>query len=107
MRNHFLCYSNSYIDPKKIKQFPKYYQEILSKWSCNLSAPQLKTSSTTASQIIWYNKQLLVDKRSFHDTTLADKGINHVGQLFDTNDAMKLWCVFKNELSLSKNIRSY
>ena len=27
----FLFHSNLYIDPKKIRQFPKYYQEILSK----------------------------------------------------------------------------
>ena len=33
---HFLFHSNLYIDLKKIRQFPKYYQEILSKWSSNL-----------------------------------------------------------------------
>ena len=84
---HFLFHFNLYIDPKKIRQFLKYYQEV-SKWSSNLSVPP-KTSSTIASQIIWYNKHILVDKRSLCNTTLADKGINHVGQLFDTDSAMK------------------
>ena len=37
-----------------------------------------KTSSTIASQIIWYNKHILVDKRSFYNITLVDKGINHL-----------------------------
>ena len=81
-------------------QIPKYYQEI-SKRSSNLSVPPI-TSSTIASQIIWYNKQ-----RSFYKTTPADKGINCVGQLFDTNGAMKSWSVFKSEFSLSKNSHFY
>ena len=49
----------------------------------------------------------MVDKRSFYNTTLADKGINHVGQLFDTNGAMKPWSVFKSQFSLSKNSNFY
>ena len=44
---HFLFRYNLYINQKKIRQFPKYYQEILSKWSSNLSVPP-ETSSTTA-----------------------------------------------------------
>ena len=100
LERHFLFHSNLYIDPKKIRQFPKYYQEILLKWSSNLSVPP-KTSSTIASQVIWYNKHILVDKRSFYNTTLAGTGINHVGELFGTNGAMKPWSVFKSEFSLT------
>ena len=44
--------------------------------------------------------------KSFYNTTLADKGINHVGQLFDTNDAIKPWYVFKSEFSLSKKVKT-
>ena len=92
------------MDPKKIRQSPKYYQEILLKCSSNLSVPPTayKTSFITASQIIWYNKHIFVDKRSYYNTTLADKGINHVGQLFDTNGAMRHWSVSKSEFSLNK-----
>ena len=49
----------------------------------------------------------MVDKRSFYDTTQADKGINHIGQIFDTNGGMKPWSVFKSELSLNKNSHFY
>ena len=49
----------------------------------------------------------MVDKRSFYKTTLADKGINHIAQLFDTNGAMKPWSVFESEFSLSKNSHFY
>ena len=49
----------------------------------------------------------MVDKRSFYNTTLVDKGVNHVGQLFDTNGAMKTWSEFKTESNLSKNSHFY
>ena len=106
VRKHFLFHSNLYIDPKKIRQFLKYYQEIISKWNSNLSVPP-KTLSTIASKIIWYNKRILVDKRPFYNTALADKGINHVGQLFHTNGAMKPWSVFESKFSLSKSSNFY
>ena len=60
-----------------------------------------------ASQIIWYNKHILVDKSSFYNITLAGNGINHAGLLFDTNGALKPWSLFKNEFSLSKNSHFY
>ena len=43
---------------------------------------------------------------SFYNTTLEDKRINHVGQLFDTNGAIT-WSVFKSEFSLSENSNFY
>ena len=49
---YFLFHSNLYIDPNKIGRFPKYHQQMLSKWSSNSSVPP-KTSSTVVSQIIW------------------------------------------------------
>ena len=49
----------------------------------------------------------MVDKRSFYNTTLTDKGINYVGQLFDTNGATKPWSVFQSEFSLNKNSHFY
>ena len=51
---------------------------------------------SSALDFIWYNKHVLVDQRSFYNTTLVDKGVNHIGQLSDTNGAMKPWSVFKN-----------
>ena len=95
-----------YIDPKKIRKFPKRYQEILSKWTNSLLV-LLKTSSTIPSQIIWYDKHFLVDKRSFYNTAVVDIGTNHAGQLFDTNGAMRPWSVFKSEFILIKNSYFY
>ena len=78
LEKKILFHSNLYIDPKRIKQFIKYYQEILSNGAV-IYQYQASTSSTITSQVIWYNKLILVDKRSFYNTSLANKGINYVG----------------------------
>ena len=49
----------------------------------------------------------MVHKSFFYKTTLAEKVINHVGQHFDTNGAMKPWFVIKSEFSFSKNSHFY
>ena len=46
---------------------------------------------------IWCNKHILVDKSYLYNTTLANQGINQIGQLLDTNGAMKPWSVFKSK----------
>ena len=67
-----------------------------------LSVPR-KTSSIIASKIICCYNNILVHKKSSYNTTLADKEINNVRQLFDTNSALKPWREFRREFSLSKN----
>ena len=62
----------------------KYYQNGAAVYQY-----RLRLHLTIASEIIWYNKHILFDKRSFYNTALVDKGINHLGQLFDTISAMK------------------
>ena len=67
VKKTFSFHSNLYIDSKKIRQFLKYHEEILSNWSSNVSvSPKTSSTKTTiASYIIWYNKYTLVDKRVF------------------------------------------
>ena len=45
----------------------------------------------------------MVDKKSFYNTSISDKGINHVGHVFDTNAAIKSLPESKRQFSLSKN----
>ena len=66
LRKHFLFYSDLSVGPKKIRQFPKYYQEIFgSKWSSNLSVMP-KTSYTKLHKsfgrinIFWLIKGLFI-----------------------------------------------
>ena len=80
----FLFHSNLDVNPKQINHFPQYYQQIFRKWSSNLLvSPNIP--STTTSQVIWFNKHIKIDNISLCNNSLANQGINHVGQLFNKN----------------------
>ena len=61
---NFKFHSNLCIPANKIKRFPIYYKQIFKRWSENLSSsPSLP--SAIASQVIWYNKCIKVDNKSY------------------------------------------
>ena len=80
----FLLHSNLDVNPKEINCSPQYCQGIFRKWSSNLSvSPNIP--STITSQVIWFNKHIKIDKKSLCNNSLANQGINHIGQLFNEN----------------------
>ena len=90
----FLFHSNLDVNPKQINHFPQYYQEIFRKWSSNLSvSPDIP--STITSQVIWLNKHIKIDNKFLCNNSLANQGINHVGQLFNENGMTKAWLDIK------------
>ena len=78
----FLFHSNLDVNPKQIN-FPQYYQEIFRKWSSNLSVSP------------WFNKHVKIDNKSLCNNSLANHGINHVGQLFKESGMTKAWLDIK------------
>ena len=96
----FLFHSNLDVNPKQINHFPQYYQDIFRKWSSNLSlSPNIP--STITSQVIWFNKHIKIDSKSLYNNSLANKGINHVGQLFKEDGMTKAWLGIKTQFNLS------
>ena len=96
----FLFHSNLDVNPKQINHFPQYYQEIFRKWSSNLSvSPNIR--STITSQVIWFNKHIKIDNKSLCNNSLANQGINYVGQLFNENGMAKAWLDIKTQFNLS------
>ena len=66
----------------RLRKFPKYYQEMLYKWGQFLSSfPNLP--SAIISQFIWLNKKIQIDETHVFSSSLSDKSLNFVGQLFD------------------------
>ena len=96
----FLFHSNLDVNPKQINHFSQYCQEIFRKWSRNLSVSSY-IPSTITSQVIWFNKHIKIDIKSLCNNSLADQGINHVGQLFKENGMTKAWLDIKTRFSLS------
>ena len=96
----FLFHSNLDVNPKQINHFPQYYQEIFRKWSSNLSvSPNIR--STITSQVIWFNKHIKIDNKSLCNNSLANQGMNRVGQLFNENGMAKAWLDIKKQFNLS------
>ena len=96
----FLFHSNLDVNPKQINHFPQYYQEIFRKWSSNLSLSS-NIPSTITSQVIWFTKHIKIDNKPLYNNSLANKGINHVGQLVKENSMTKAWLDIKTQFNLS------
>ena len=49
----------------------------------------------------WFNKHIKIDNKSLCNNSLADQGINHVGQRFKENGMTKAWLDIKTQFNLS------
>ena len=45
--------------------------------------------------IIWFIKHFKIDNKSLCNNSLANQGVNHVGQLFNENGMTKAWSDIK------------
>ena len=45
--------------------------------------------------IIWFIKHFKIDNKSLCNNSLANQGVNHVGQLFNENGMTKAWLDIK------------
>ena len=45
--------------------------------------------------IIWFIKNFKIDNKSLCNNSLANQGVNHVGQLFNENGMTKAWLDIK------------
>ena len=96
----FLFHSNLDVSSKQINHFPQYYLEIFRKWSSNLSvSPNIPSKIT--SQVIWFNKNIKIDSKPLCNNSLANQGINYVGQLFNGNGMTKVWFDIKTQFNFS------
>ena len=57
--------------------------------------------STITSQVIWFNKHIKIDNKSLCNNSLANQGMNRVGQLFNENGMAKAWLDIKTQFNLS------
>ena len=76
------------------------HKETFRKWSSNLLVLS-NIPSTITSQVIWFNKRIKVDNKSLCNNSLANQGINNVGQLLNENGMIKAWLDIKTQFSLS------
>ena len=94
------------ISQKVVKKFPKFYQEILTKWRKYLSFPP-KDLSAVASQFIWYNEYIKIGNNAIYYRNFSQKNLNHIGALFESNSRMRSWGDLREKLGLDDNKKFY
>ena len=74
-------------------------------WSSSFFASS-ELPSCILSNFLWFNKHILIEKKSIFFRDFSDKGLNFVYQLFDNNGNVKSWSSIKEEFSFS-NISNF
>ena len=101
---NFKFHPNLDLKDFSLKIFPKYYQEIIYRWSKYLSSPPFLPSSI-ASQFLWLNKDIQIDNKCVIFSNFSKNGINFVGQLFDSDGKLHCWEFLKEKYLLSQNMK--
>ena len=110
IKNHlgknFVFHSNLSIKQNVVKKFPKFYQEILTRWGKYLSSPP-NVLSAVASQFIWYNEYIKIDNNTIYNCYFSQKNLNHIGDLFENNGKIRSWEHLRAKLGLDDNKKFY
>ena len=75
---------------KLLIKFPKFYKNTLFQWRNSLSAIS-KLLSCIMSNFLWFNKYILIEKKSIFFRYFSDKSLNLVYQFFDNNGSVESW----------------
>ena len=80
-----MCFDKSFkFDPNvdlrnfSLKIFPKYYHEIIYRWSKYLSLPSSLRSSSIASQFLWLSKDIQISNKYAIFSNFSKNGSNFV-----------------------------
>ena len=84
-----------------LKIFPKYYQEIIYRWSKYLSSPPSLPSSIYC-RFLCLNKYIQIDKKCVIFSNFSKNGINFVEQLFDGDWKLHCWEFLKEKYFVTK-----
>ena len=103
LRKNFKFYSNLEVSNSILCKFPKFYKEILIRWSKHLSSPST-LPPTVACQFVWHNKHIQIGNKSIYLDNLSNRNLNFIGQLFDTDGKLKTWECVKHQFLLKSNM---
>ena len=84
--------------------FPKYYQEIIYRWSKYLSSPPSLPTSI-ALNFYGLTKTFNWTKKSVIFSNFPKNRINFVGKLFDSDRKLHYWEFLKEKYLLSQNVK--
>ena len=100
----FVFQSNVQINKKLIKNFSKYYREIINTWYSKFSCKTLAPSAFS-SQFLWLNIQIQRGNKSYFFPSFSEQNTNFVGQLSKTDGAVKPWEQLQGEYGLANKLK--
>ena len=103
LRKNFKFYSNLEVSNSILCKFPKFYKEILIRWSKHLSSPAT-LPPTVACQFVCHNKHTQIGNKSIYLYNPSNRNLNFIGQLFDTDGKLKSWECVKHQFLLKNNM---
>ena len=102
---NFTFHSNLSINESKLKQFPRYYRDLFSKWKKHYSC-QPTLPSLVASECLWYNEKIKINNSTIYYSSFSKNGVNYVGQLFENHhQTLKSWSQVKDEFNIGEKYR--
>ena len=101
---NFKFHSNLALPDHILVKFPKFYQEIFTRWGKSLSSNAI-IPSTIANQFIWFNNLLKIDHKVIFLQQFSDNNLNFVGQLFNSDGSLKSWDFLKTEFFLTEKLK--
>ena len=103
LRKKSVFHSNSKVNKKLTKSFPKYYREVINTWGSKFLCQTL-VPSAILSQFLWFNSQIQIGNKSVFFSSFSERNIKFVGQLFKTDGAVKPWKQLQEEYGLANKL---
>ena len=100
---NFKFHSSLEIPLNILDNFPTYYKNLMQCWIKHLSKPPI-TPSAVASQYLWFNTNIKVDKKVVFYKEFSDKQVNFLTDLFDVYGKQKPWSDLAIEFGLDHKI---
>ena len=99
----FKFHSSLEITVNILDNFPSYYKNIIQCWIKNFSKSPT-TPSAIASQYLWFNSNIKVDKKVVFYKEFSDNQINYLTDLFDLRGKKKSWIDLAIEFNLDNKL---
>ena len=66
---------------------PDFYTKCLKTWS-SLKLPSRREDNSICNELIWNNKQILIEKKTVYSRSLKEKGLMQINDLLSSNGGL-------------------
>ena len=86
-----------------VDNFPEFYKQVFINWS-NYFVSNFKVPSCIQSNVLWYNKHILIDNKPVYLSSFSNKIVNFINNLLDCLGNFKSQNVLKTKFKLADTL---